>query len=182
MPRNIRTLLAPLPGRIPYQGFWGGPGPVIPGRCGVASLDSPPANLFRASGSKGEFQLDVRCKKPLCSVHELGHHETFFRVIAVMALLAIAALIGLASWRVATRPTAIGLSEKQLRSQITKEMPRRAVLELLGPPHSESKLDGWYYINSYLSREARHHSKTPSTFHIFFKKEKVDSVLSAYDF
>ena len=112
----------------------------------------------------------------------LATMKPFFRVIAVMALLAIAALIGLATWRVATRPTAIGLSEKQLRSQITKEMPRRAVLELLGPPHSESKLDGWYYINSYLSREARHHSKTPSTFHIFFKKEKVDSVLSAYDY
>jgi outer membrane protein assembly factor BamE (lipoprotein component of BamABCDE complex) len=99
-----------------------------------------------------------------------------------MALLAIAALIGLASWRVATRPTAIGLSEKQLRSQITKEMPRRAVLELLGPPHSESKLDGWYYINSYLSREARHHSETPSNFGVFFKEDKVDSILSAYDY
>jgi outer membrane protein assembly factor BamE (lipoprotein component of BamABCDE complex) len=108
--------------------------------------------------------------------------KPFFRFITIMALLTVAALIGLASRRVATRPTAIGLSEKQIRSQITKEMPRRAVLELLGQPHSESELDGWNYINSYLSRAARHHSKTPSTFHIYFKKEKVDSVLSAYDY
>jgi hypothetical protein len=29
---DIRTLLAPLPGRIPYRGWWGGPVPVVPGR------------------------------------------------------------------------------------------------------------------------------------------------------
>ncbi len=78
----------------------------------------------------------------------LATMKPVFRVVAIMALLAIAAQIGLASWGVATRPTAIGLSEKQLRSQITKEMPRRAALELRGPPHSKSKLDAWYYIKS----------------------------------
>jgi len=108
--------------------------------------------------------------------------KPFFRVVALVVLLGIAALIGLATWRVATRPTALGWSEKQIRSQITKEMPRRAVLELLGPPHSESEQNGWFYINSYLSREARHHSETPSNFAIFFKDERVDAVLSVYDY
>lgn len=28
----IRTLLAPLPGRIPIRGWWGGSFPVVPGR------------------------------------------------------------------------------------------------------------------------------------------------------
>ncbi len=62
---NIRTLLAPLPGRIPYRGWWGGPAPVV----------SPPAHFWRASGSRDEFQLDVRCWKPLCSGHELDCYE-----------------------------------------------------------------------------------------------------------
>lgn len=31
-PGDIRTLLAPLPGRIPNLGWWGGPVPVVPGR------------------------------------------------------------------------------------------------------------------------------------------------------
>jgi len=42
----------------------------------VAPRTSPPANLFRASGSGDEFQLDVRDGKPLCSEHVLGCHET----------------------------------------------------------------------------------------------------------
>jgi hypothetical protein len=30
--QGIRTLLAPLPGRIPNRGRWGGSFPVVPGR------------------------------------------------------------------------------------------------------------------------------------------------------
>lgn len=108
--------------------------------------------------------------------------KPFFRVVAVLILLGIAALIGFASWRLVTRPKAIGLSVKQIRSQITKGMPRSVVIELLGPPHSETEQGGWNYINSYLSRETRHHSETPSYFAIYFKDEKVESVLSAYDY
>jgi outer membrane protein assembly factor BamE (lipoprotein component of BamABCDE complex) len=113
---------------------------------------------------------------------KLATMKPFFRVVAIMALLAIATMIGLASWRIATRPNAIGLSEKQLRSQITKGMPRSTVLELLGPPHNPGETDHYFYINSYLSREARHHSETPSNFGVFFKEDKVDSILSAYDY
>ena len=40
-PQGIRPLLAPLPGRMPNRGRWGGSFPVV----------APPANLFRASGS-----------------------------------------------------------------------------------------------------------------------------------
>ena len=112
----------------------------------------------------------------------LAAMKPFFRIVAALILLGIAALIGLASWRLATRPKAIGLSVKQIRSQITKGMPRSAVIELLGPPHSETEQGGWYYINSYLSRENRHHSETPSNFAIYFEDEKVDSILSAYDY
>jgi outer membrane protein assembly factor BamE (lipoprotein component of BamABCDE complex) len=112
----------------------------------------------------------------------LADMKPFFRVVAALILLGIAALIGLASWRLATRPKAIGLPVKQIRSQITKGMPRSTVLELLGPPHNPGETDHYFYINSYLSREARHHSETPSNFGIFFKEDKVDSILSAYDY
>jgi len=65
---GVRTLLAPLPERIPNRGRWGGSFPVVPGRSAtllrcahpsagcLASLGSPPANLFRASGSLASIQ------------------------------------------------------------------------------------------------------------------------------
>ncbi len=112
----------------------------------------------------------------------LAAMKPFFRVVAVLTLFGIAALVGLASWRLVTRPKAIEWSAHQIRSQITEGMSRNAVLELLGPPHSAGKADHYFYINSYGSREARHRSETPSTFYIFFKDEKVDSILSAYDY
>ena len=108
--------------------------------------------------------------------------KPIFRIVAVLILLGIAALIGLASWRLATRPKAIEWPVHQIRSQITEGMSRSAVLELLGPPHIAGKDDHYFYINSYSSREARHRSETPSTFSIFFKDEKVESILSAYDY
>gem|GEM_PF-3927729 len=60
---GIRTLLAPLPGRIPYRGWWGGAVPVV----------SPPANLFRAYGSPESVVFDspgikVRAQRFLQSI------------------------------------------------------------------------------------------------------------------
>lgn len=108
--------------------------------------------------------------------------KPMFRIVAVLILFGIAALIGLASWRLATRPKAIEWPVRQIRSQITEGMSRDAVLELLGPPHGAGKDDHCFYINSYSSREARHRAEIPSTFSIFFKDEKVESILSAYDY
>jgi outer membrane protein assembly factor BamE (lipoprotein component of BamABCDE complex) len=112
----------------------------------------------------------------------LAAMKPFFRAVAALILIGIAALIGLASWRLATRPKAIEWSAHQIHSQITEGMSRNAVLELLGPPHSVGKADHYSYINSYSTREARHRSETPSTFSIFFKDEKVEMILSAYDY
>jgi outer membrane protein assembly factor BamE (lipoprotein component of BamABCDE complex) len=104
------------------------------------------------------------------------------RSFAALAVIGILALISVVSWRVATRPKAIEWSLQQIRSNISKGMPRSSVLELLGAPHNPGKMDHFFYINSYSSREARHSSETPSTFSIFFKDEKVESILSAYDY
>jgi hypothetical protein len=108
--------------------------------------------------------------------------KPFFRVVVVVALLGIASLIGLAIWRVATRPKAIGWSLDVIQSRLTRGMSHSAVIELLGPPHSGSESDGYMYVNSYLSNKARHHSQTPSAFFIYFKDGKVDLYLTAHDY
>ncbi|MDP1588967.1 MAG: outer membrane protein assembly factor BamE [Prosthecobacter sp.] len=108
--------------------------------------------------------------------------KPIFRIVAALMLLGIVSLIGLASLRLATRPKAIEWPKHQIRSKITKGMPRSTVLELLGPPHNPGETDHYFYINSYRSRGARHLSETPSNFAIFFKDEKVESILSAYDY
>lgn len=127
-------------------------------------------NLFLIEESTYGVRMRLAAVKP------------FFEVVALLMLLGVAVVIGVASWRLATRPKAIGWSSKQIGAQLTKGMPRSEVLKLLGPPHSKSERDGWHYANSYLSRAARHHSETPSHFAIFFKDDKVDLILSAYDY
>jgi len=109
--------------------------------------------------------------------------KPIFRVVAALILFGTVAMIGLAVWRVATRPKAIEWPNQVIRSKITKDMPRSTVLKLLGPPHNrDNRIDHYFYINSYGSRESRHASQTPSTFSIFFKDDKVESILSAYDY
>ncbi len=108
--------------------------------------------------------------------------KPIFRIVTALVLLGILALICLVSWRFATRPIAIDWPVNQIRSQITEGMPRNAVLELLGPPHLEGDNNHYFYFNSYRSREARHRSETPSTFSIFFENDRVDSILSVYDY
>jgi outer membrane protein assembly factor BamE (lipoprotein component of BamABCDE complex) len=112
----------------------------------------------------------------------LADMKPIFRIVTALMLLGIVSLIGLASWRLATRPKPIEWPERQIRSEITKGMHRSTVLELLGPPHNRGEIDHYFYINSYRSSGARHISETPSNFSIFFKDEKVESILSAYDY
>lgn len=66
---GIRTLLAPLPGRIPNRGWWAIRFRWFP----VATRPSPPANLFRASGSPESVVFDspgikVRAQRFLQSI------------------------------------------------------------------------------------------------------------------